>query len=225
MATGYFGKLPARADFVIGQCPAGFLKSWEAFLMAGLAQSRQDLGEGWEEAFMTMPVWRFWLEPRRDSDEPVDPVAGALMPNVDKVGRAFPLTLASSVRPAEQDARPAEDWYDRAEEILRDTLREDAGLEEFQQAVAGLDAPFAVEASGKKGDAAELQAMPGTDTVVLSEFWCRAGEVGFEFSCAGLPDASAFRWLLLPEAFATRETPQDVAGNIQGRFHPEDHQT
>ncbi len=35
MGTGYFGKLPARADFVIGQCPAGFLKSWEAFLMTG----------------------------------------------------------------------------------------------------------------------------------------------------------------------------------------------
>ena len=224
MGTGYFGKLPARADFVIGQCPAGFLKSWEAFLMTGLAQSRLDLGAGWEEAFMTMPVWRFWLLHSSEGDEPVQAVAGAFMPNVDKVGRTFPLTLACDIRLEKQNGRPDETWYDRAEVILRDTLQEDASLEDFQQAVAGLETPLAVEASGKKGRDAELPTMPGTD-VLSSEFWCRAGEVGFEFSCAGLPDASAFRWLLLPESYAGSETRQDVAGNSHGRFHPEDHRT
>ncbi|MEE4012147.1 type VI secretion system-associated protein TagF [Roseibium sp. FZY0029] len=224
MGAGYFGKLPARADFVTGQCPAGFLKSWEAFLMAGLAQSRQDLGAGWEEAFMTMPVWRFWLSPCTEGNDPVEPVAGAFMPNVDKVGRAFPLTLVSAVQSAQQDSRPAEDWYDRVEAILRDTLREEASLEAFQQAVARLETPLAVEVGGKKSSAAVLRAMPGSEAV-MSRFWCRAGDVGFEFSCAGLPEAGAFRWLLLPEAFAGTETPQEVAGNIHGRLLPEDHRT
>ncbi|WP_417709496.1 type VI secretion system-associated protein TagF [Roseibium aggregatum] len=224
MGAGYFGKLPARADFVTGQCPAGFLKSWEDFLMAGLAQSRQDLGERWEEAFMTMPVWRFWLRPRLEGEALAEQVAGAMMPNVDKVGRAFPLTLVSAVQPAQQKGRPAEDWYDRAEAILRDTLREDASLEDFQQAVARLETPLAEEAGGKTSSGAELRAMPGSEAV-MSEFWCRAGEVGFEFSCSGLPDAGAFRWLLLPEAFADTETPQEVAGNFHGRLLPEDHRT
>jgi type VI secretion system ImpM family protein len=224
MGAGYFGKLPARADFVTGQLPAGFLRSWEAFLMAGLAQSRQDLGKEWEEAFMTMPVWRFWLRPCSEAVDSVEPIAGAFMPNVDKVGRAFPLTVVSPVQSTQQDSRPEEDWYDRVEAVLRDTLREEAGLEDFQQAVDHLEKPLAVEVGSKKGSEAELRAMPGSEAVV-SRFWCRAGEVGFEFSCAGLPDAGAFRWLLLPEDFNGAETPQEVAGNIHGRLLPEDHRT
>ena len=224
MGAGYFGKLPARADFVTGQCPAGFLKSWEAFLMAGLAQSRQDLGEGWEEAFMTMPVWRFWLKPREEGEAFAQPVAGALMPSVDKVGRTFPLTLVSSIEPTKQNSRPAEDWYDRAEEILRATLREEASLEDFQQAVAHLEMPHVGEVRSVKGREAELRPMPGSEAV-RSEFWCQAGDAGFEFSCAGLPDAGAFRWLLLPEAFADTETAEKVVGNSHGRLLPEDHRT
>ena len=59
-----------------------------------------------------------------------------------------------------KDSRPAEDWYDRVEAILRDTLREEASLEAFQQAVARLETPLAVEVAPPEEEPPDAVPLP-----------------------------------------------------------------
>ncbi|ASP32610.1 type VI secretion system-associated protein TagF [Labrenzia sp. VG12] len=219
--AGYFGKLPARADFVIGQCPKGFLKLWEPFLLKGLSQSRLDLSDSWKEAYMTMPIWRFdvTLQDRAGPDPETRMVAGAFMPSIDRVGREYPLTVASDMN-ADQGAPPAH-WYAAAEAVLLSALQEDGRFEDFQRAVAELPIPTG-EAGHVAGEWTELPAMAGTDTVTVSNFRSRGGDRDFVFACKGLPDAGAFRWLILPEQIPEG---QETAGVNHGRYHPEDHRT
>jgi len=225
MVGGYFGKLPARSDFVIGTCPRGFLKVWERFLIKGLAQSRLDLEDDWKEAYMTMPVWRFLLVPelREQGSGPVaNAVAGAFMPSVDGAGREYPLTLVAET--GDRRGCPTERWFDTVEAILRSALQADATLSGFQKSVAEMVLPE----SG--GDALErkearLAAMSETAGDLKSSFWCQAGESEFAFGCDGLPDASEFRWLMLPENHRAAESENQPAGDTHGRYHSEDHRT
>lgn len=228
--VGYFGKLPDRADFITGQCPSGFLRLWEPFLMAGLAQSRDDLGTSWDEAYLTMPVWRFALWPVCGNAPVSKPVAGAFMPSVDRVGRLFPLTLAGSMSGPTAGGPvgsvPEEDWYEGVEAVLLGTLEDDSTLEGFQKAVTelkGADQGF----HAHPGVAAKtlLGAGDRTRHVVKSRFWCRAGASGFDFSCSGLPAAVSFRWLILPETFQEQDTGEDRAGQDHGRYQREDDRT
>jgi type VI secretion system protein ImpM len=89
MACGLFGKLPSKRDFVAVHAPRRFLASWEAWLHAGIATSRELLGSDWQQAFLEAPIWRFWL----GQDIVGAETAGAIMPSVDGVGRYFPLTV------------------------------------------------------------------------------------------------------------------------------------
>jgi type VI secretion system protein ImpM len=89
MACGLFGKLPSKRDFVAINAPRRFLTAWENWVQAGLASSREQLGTGWQEAYLSAPIWRFWLGAEIGGAETV----GALMPSVDGVGRYFPLTV------------------------------------------------------------------------------------------------------------------------------------
>src|ERR1700722_2970157 len=60
MPAGLYGKLPAKRDFVAANTPRRFLEVWEPWLQAGVATSKQVLGEGWSEAYLNAPIWRFW---------------------------------------------------------------------------------------------------------------------------------------------------------------------
>ena len=89
--AGFFGKLPARGDFVRAGLPRSFTDPWDAWLRQVLPASRRILGEAWEPAWLEAPVWRFALPPGVCGPEPV---TGLWLPSVDRVGRYFPLTLA-----------------------------------------------------------------------------------------------------------------------------------
>jgi type VI secretion system protein ImpM len=89
MACGVFGKLPSKRDFVAVRAPRRFLNVWENWVQAGLASSREQLGTGWQEAYLNAPIWRFWLGAEIGGAATV----GALMPSVDGIGRYFPLTV------------------------------------------------------------------------------------------------------------------------------------
>lgn len=226
--VGYFGKLPDRADFVMGSCPAGFLKVWEPFLMTGLGRAREELGEAWEDAYMTMPVWRFWLTPAEGEASLNGSVAGAIMPSVDRVGRKFPLTVAASVpdgEPGEAVEGEDADWYVSLEAVLLGALEEEATLSGFQQALAELGLPDGglCEPEGEAERQLAPDDVPGP--VVRSHFWSRTGDRHFAFSCPGIPKAEAFRWLLLPETSVTAGTAQDQAGSLHGRNQRKDCRT
>jgi len=223
MNCGYFGKLPARSDFVSGHCPQGFLKLWEPFVMQGLAQSRLDLGKAWQEAYMTMPVWRFELT-ARDGSEIVPPVLlGAFMPSVDGVGREYPLTLVAQCDLTAGEA--AGSWFAAVETVLRSALGEDTDLPAFQEAVADLPAPARVKEEEIPKPQTELCAAPEEGPIGVSRFWCRGGGASYSFRSGGLPHPSEFRWLLLPEHRPDAGDRGGMAGDHHGRYHPEDHRT
>ncbi|WP_422038813.1 type VI secretion system-associated protein TagF [Roseibium sp.] len=223
--AGYFGKLPDRADFVTGSCPDGFLKLWEPFLIHGLAQSRQELGGDWEDAYMTMPVWRFWMKPSVPDGLPSTCLAGALMPSVDRVGRKFPLTVVGSSEGYGDACRPSGAWYDSVEEVLLGALGEDATFKEFQEAISELAAPFEGAERDDESSCEHMEPAHATRDQVASRFWCQAGPRTYRFGCNGLPAPEAFRWLLLPEDFKAGSDDGKTAGQHHGRYQAEDHRT
>jgi len=90
--TGFFGKLPARGDFVRAGLPEDFVAPWDGWSRAILAASRAALGEAWEPAWMNAPIWRFLLPAGACGPRAV---LGVWLPSVDRVGRHFPLALCA----------------------------------------------------------------------------------------------------------------------------------
>lgn len=86
---GFFGKIPARGDFVRGGLPSSFVNPWDSWLQSVMPQSQALLGDGWLQAWLEAPVWRFVI-----GSGICGPAAvlGVFMPSVDRVGRHFPLT-------------------------------------------------------------------------------------------------------------------------------------
>src|SRR5690242_3290244 len=91
-AIGFYGKIPARGDFVHAGLPRTFTDTWDRWMQRMLPASRSALRDAWLPAWREAPVWRFALTPGtcgRNS------VIGLWMPSVDRVGRHYPLTLAA----------------------------------------------------------------------------------------------------------------------------------
>ncbi len=89
--AGFFGKIPARGDFVQRGLSQAFVAGWDEWMSRVLADSKDALGRAWLAAWMEAPVWNFLLAPGICGP---DAVLGVFMPSIDSVGRHFPLTLA-----------------------------------------------------------------------------------------------------------------------------------
>ena len=102
---GFYGKIPARGDFVGAGLSPAVVDAFDGWMRACLAASRTALGEDWMPCWMEAPVWRF--------SAPVAGVAlgGVWLPSIDRVGRAFPLVLATEA------ALAGTAWLDAAEAI------------------------------------------------------------------------------------------------------------
>ncbi len=151
VSVGFFGKLPARGDFVGAGLPRGFVDPWDAWWRQGIARTRAAAAD-WVAAWLEAPVWRFRLPPGCCG---VDPVVGLWMPSVDRVGRYFPLTIAAvgaAVDAAGVDAGVDAGFLDAAEAAglaaLADDMAPDALTRRIGRAYDGdaydgdaLDAP------------------------------------------------------------------------------------
>jgi len=126
--VGFYGKLPARGDFVCVGLPRDFTEPWDAWLQAVLAGSRKLMGEAWLPSFLAAPVWRFALPPSMCGKQAA---LGLMLPSVDKIGRYFPLTFAAL---SPQLPAPDEAWLATCEAaggaaLERDTPPQDiAGM-------------------------------------------------------------------------------------------------
>jgi type VI secretion system protein ImpM len=223
MGSGYFGKLPAKADFLTADCPVGFLRMWESFLIKGIAQSRIDLRDDWEEAYMTMPIWRFRLQPCETGSPLTETVTGAFMPSVDRVGRKFPLTVMVTAKPKNTSSHRSEEWFDKVEAVLLSALDEKSEVQLFRQSVAGLENAAGETNSTPFGANKHLKADSENQGASNCEFWCRAGSEEYSFNCSGIPAASEFRWLILPETYQDNGEQSKAAGKPRGQKNPEDH--
>ena len=90
-SAGFFGKLPARGDFVRSGLSRDFVDPWDAWLQHVLSGSQDTLGDAWPDAWLQAPIWRFALPPGLCG---AAAVLGLWMPSVDRAGRYFPLTIA-----------------------------------------------------------------------------------------------------------------------------------
>jgi type VI secretion system protein ImpM len=219
MRCGLFGKLSAKRDFIALATPRNFLEVWEPWLQASLSASRHQLGEKWQQTFLTTPVWRFWLGAAVCGTT----VAGAIMPSLDGVGRYYPLTLhavadaEAPIVPPDIDAQ--DEWFGMAENFLLSTLDQDAVFEDLSSALDRLTVPRTqsravddekVVALGKgmtgmisagEGFGAALSSLRAAspDVYAAASFWWTTGGGDFPplaLSCRGLPDPYRYSTLL-----------------------------
>jgi type VI secretion system protein ImpM len=86
----WWGKLPARADFIGRGLPARWRSDWDGWLQRGLALAAATLeGGALRERLGAFAPWRYVALPA-----PGEVWCGIMVPSHDRVGRTFPLTLA-----------------------------------------------------------------------------------------------------------------------------------
>jgi type VI secretion system protein ImpM len=137
--VGFFGKLPTHGDFLRRRVPETFVGPWDVWLQACLAASRTALGGRWLDVYLTSPAWRFACAAGACGPAPV---AGVIVPSVDRVGRYFPLTIVAQLP---QDVSlvglPAATgtFFETAERLAVETLAADeVDFDRFDTAVAAL---------------------------------------------------------------------------------------
>ncbi|MEJ8853282.1 type VI secretion system-associated protein TagF [Variovorax robiniae] len=101
--VGWYGKLPARGDFVGRGLPPRWRSDWDGWLQRGLALAATTLdGATLRERLGGFAPWRYMALPAAG-----EIWCGIVMASHDRVGRAFPLTLAERL---DVPASPDESW-------------------------------------------------------------------------------------------------------------------
>ncbi|MEK1941903.1 MAG: type VI secretion system-associated protein TagF [Pseudomonas sp.] len=212
MSAGFYGKLAGRGDFLSRDLPPGFIEAWDAWLAAGMAASQNELGEAWLDAYLVSPLWRFAVPANLLGNQPV---VGVMMPSIDRVGRYFPLTIASLLAPDADIASVVggeESWFDQAEALLLSTLEPEADVEQFERGVQALGAPLAMPkaAIGNLGTLLRSEAAtPAARTALLAQLSCEGTSCWWGHGsdqvaagllrCHGLPALQDFARLLIGE--------------------------
>ena len=147
--VGFYGKFPELGDFVNRRMPRTFLDPWDEWLQAAIASSREQLGDRWLDLYLNAPIWRFVLSGGLCGEQPW---AGLFMPSVDRVGRYYPLTIAT---PLPLDVNPLQlsiqgrDWFEQSTEVILSALDEQGfDMDEFDARVMELDGLAGVAEAG-----------------------------------------------------------------------------
>jgi len=232
MRCGLFGKLPTKRDFIAVFAPRPLLDAWEPWMQSGISASRERLKDQWQQAYLTAPIWRFWL----GADICGVTVVGALMSSLDGIGRYYPLTVfavadeGAPIPPPEIDSQDA--WFTATEEFLLSTLDRDVSYESI---TAGLDrlAPPAgrsmpsspdrlafIEAgtvSAPTGDlsfsalCALFRTVNHDSIYAAASFWWTLGGGDYQpagLSCRGMPNPFLYTDMLTGR-FRTAAEPRD----------------
>ena len=217
--TAFYGKLPAKGDFLSRNLPRDFIDTWDDWLQSGMNASRQALGEDWLQTYLTSPLWRFVLPCGICGS---NAWCGVLMPSMDKVGRYFPMAVVKMLPPAMSPicvALQNDTWFEGIESILLDSLdNESIDMDQFGHAVEAvifaeadslaIESPLEtgvgvrISVSESQGIAKSLLAFAAPEiqqrTAGLTAFWGNGSELvgpGMLLS-KGLPSANMFTALL-----------------------------
>jgi type VI secretion system protein ImpM len=125
------------ADFLRMNLSASFVKFWDSWLQTVMQGSRISFGDGWNDRYLSAPIWRFTL-PRGHAGP--KPVLGVLMPSVDRVGRQFPFTLvAEHALESTALAHFANDsTFEQLEDIALAALDDETSIASVTQSLEGL---------------------------------------------------------------------------------------
>lgn len=220
MRCGLFGKLAAKRDFIALYAPRAFLNIWEPWMQSGIAASRDRLSSDWQGAFLSAPIWRFWL----GAEICGATVAGTFMPSLDGLGRYYPLTLFAYAEPGvaipPPDINAQNDWYHGAEDYLLQTLDKNMSFDAITSALDEFAPPAGVAASGASGSMIAVGegtlAAHASDSTLpdlfgalrkanfasiysAASFWWTIGGGGYEpiaLCCRRMPDAFLFASML-----------------------------
>ncbi len=202
MATappGFFGKVPARGDFLSRRLPHGFDAHWEEWLAGLVVAAREALGEAWPDDWLTAPLWHFALGAGLGGP---DGAAGILVASADRVGRLFPFTIIGAAARQEggsdASARTGlRDWTAAAEALALDALEDGFTPEALDAALAALGPPPAVAGPALRSGQWRLveeqdpldPAAPQPPGAGQSAWWCRGSDrvEPMHLRCAGLP--------------------------------------
>jgi type VI secretion system protein ImpM len=207
IVPGWHGKLPSLGDFASRRLDAGFVEAWDRWLAAGLLHLREADADGWLEAYLASPSWRFLLQPGvLPGEAGAQGWAGVLMPSVDRVGRYFPFTIAQPLGglPASTQQMPALwSWLGRLDEMAADALHEDWNVDRLEHELARMAGPGLaplVGAGGSRplapGALVELVLSPGLDA---------AAQIGIEAQAAWADKADGLAyWFASTELVAQR---------------------
>jgi type VI secretion system protein ImpM len=142
--AGFFGKLPARGDFLRAQLPEAVVEALDQWCRECLQASRAALGEGWTEAWMSAPVWRFLLAPGACG---AMAVLGVWLPSMDKAGRHYPFLLCA-LSETEAGLREGGGWLALAETQGLAGVVEDKPHEAIAAALQTETEPLALSGAG-----------------------------------------------------------------------------
>jgi len=177
--TAWYGKLPVRGDFVGQGLPPTWTVAWDACLQQALALGwRRGPREVFDRRVRAFPPWRYLAWP-----DGVDGRvwAGVLVPSHDRVGRAFPFTVAQALAAEQLQGR---DWLDieaalarLADAALDVTDPADPALmDDFVAVLTGLAPVFRRREgeSARTTDAAPLPELAGVSGVsgACALWWC-----------------------------------------------------
>jgi type VI secretion system protein ImpM len=201
MQCSLYGKLPAKRDFIAIGVPRDLLNVWEPWIQGGVSASRTKLGQQWQAAFLTAPIWRFWL----GAEVCGRSVIGAFMSSLDGVGRYFPLTLFAcadddaAIPPPELDNQDA--WFELVEAFLMSTLDQDLSFDAIMAALGGLAPPSQTFSKAQTNDvmmgSGEPVVMRPDDGKFASSFRSIR-----EVDHANIYAAATFWWTVGGEGFA-----------------------
>ncbi len=140
---GLYGKLPGYGDFLTRNLSGEFLQVWDEWMQAYVSGSKEQIGEGWLDVYLTSPIWRFVLSVGVADKHNW---AGVVMPSVDRVGRYFPFSIIKSFLPEMSPVNflfSEQDWYAEIESLSLMALNESIDVDELMQAVS--EAPIKLE--------------------------------------------------------------------------------
>lgn len=137
---GFFGKLPAAGDFIQRRLPGRFVEVWDNHFSIAVARARERFGADWMDAFQAAPSWRFVLSPGVCTH---DAWAGLAGPSVDRVGRGFPMVMATALSAGPGAAVRLIDagggWYSQLEAVYARGQERSLDVDGFDAATASLD--------------------------------------------------------------------------------------
>lgn len=174
VTIAWYGKLPARGDFVGRGLPPSWRREWDAWLQQGCALAAQALGSAaaLRERLHGFEPWRY-LAMTSGGER----WCGIVVASQDRVGRAFPLTLvergAAAAAPAACAARLAglldAAWLgpDELDAAIAALPPPDAGVEPAADAVAPGGSLWWPAAAG--ADAAPISAAWPPEPALLLE--------------------------------------------------------
>ncbi|RFU48333.1 type VI secretion system-associated protein TagF [Paraburkholderia sp. DHOC27] len=168
--AGWYGKLPSLGDFVTRRLPDEFVQPWDAWLCARLLDVQQALGERWLSMYLSCPVWRFFAMPGALGEAQRECWTGVLMASVDRVGRHFPLTIATALPAAPATSAEIDivwQWLSDIEGVALAALDFEHTVSQLDQALATL--PLILSSEFVMRDVQDSQAVKSEPWVVTCD--------------------------------------------------------